>query len=242
MIVAGSPNRTVYLWETATKQERLRFQGGVAAAFTPDNRTLLTVDSDGIVTRRDPATGKPLDAEEPKHNVYHFVRLAAFAPDGSKVAVADSDTILIKDTTSGACLGRFEPSGSMQAIAFSPDGAVLVVSGVTGAWFLDGKTCKFRSWLPNDSFQFVGFRSANELVGEDRNTVVLRDLALVLANPARPPEREGADSKSSGLEVELIANKDTYELDLGGKSADQFSKLLLGNQGNVRHRRRWTSR
>ena len=217
------------LWEMNTLQQRLRlFDAGVATSFAPDRRTLPTVDLAGAVQRRDAATGEPIDSDPAGKPVFHYAQQAAFAPDGSRIALVDPHTLIVKDVVSGACLGRFEPTEHIQSVLFSPDGRLLVVVGHTGSWMLDGSNAKVRSWFRSEDWGPVAFRDdGQELVGLERGSVVARAVSALLASSAKAPPTRRTEPEGVPLEVEVVANQDQYVLDLEGQKAEAYSKRLF---------------
>lgn len=111
-----------------------RFGGALAAAFSPDGRSVITGYSDGQLITWDTATGKALN----------FLRLnasisdAAFSPDGTLLAVCTSRNE--KTKTNGRLWllkmpgflfhKTLEPwEGSIHVLRFSPDGEKLAFGG-----------------------------------------------------------------------------------------------------------------
>jgi hypothetical protein len=86
-----------------------------------------------------------------------FVDAAAFAPDNSRLAVAEGGTIELWDLRSGESLLRLPDGLGVTRLAFSPDGACLVGASQTGMlWIWDGSGDP--SFAPIDSrSSAVGF-------------------------------------------------------------------------------------
>jgi hypothetical protein len=232
-VTAGSPNRSVHLWEVATGQERLHFTGGVVSAFSPDGRTLVTVDFDGTTERRDPSSGAPLDSDDRKRTDFHYVEQAVFSADAQKVAISDRFTLKIRDVVKDRTVGRLQLPRWCVPLSFSPDGRSLVVSTGRHVGLLDGTTGQPCSWSRVEGWSLVAFcNSGKELTGVDGDAVVRLSLADVLAGGDKIPEPSHKKVQSvileSELAAELVADKNTYDLDLGRKSAEEFSKLILG--------------
>ena len=59
MVVSGSFDNTVRVWDLASGKERLRLDThGLAVSFAPDGRALTSVSRTGLVQHWDLATGK----------------------------------------------------------------------------------------------------------------------------------------------------------------------------------------
>jgi len=108
-IISGSPDRTIYLWETSTGKELRHFKGGVTAAFAADGRSLTCVDHDGTIRGRQIATGDLVnDREQPARKDFIYVQQAAFSPDGKRLAVCDRYTLSFKDVETGEAITRID--------------------------------------------------------------------------------------------------------------------------------------
>lgn len=94
-----------------------------AVGWSVDGRQVISVSSDGVARRWDPASGALLGT-----SVYEPVEVTADAlrPDGARRAVADADGVTIRDTSSGALIARLP--GAANAVAWSPDGVRLAVA------------------------------------------------------------------------------------------------------------------
>jgi WD40 repeat protein len=124
-LVTASGDRTVRLWDVLTGKETGVYRGhteGIrAVAFSGDGRQIVTLDSHGVVKTWDGTRG-------PEARLFPGGRgawSAALAADGRRVAAACLDGRLrIWDTRSGQEVRALsiDPSGSPQAVAFSPDG------------------------------------------------------------------------------------------------------------------------
>jgi WD40 repeat protein len=99
-----------------------------SAAFSPDGDLVVTASGDGTARVWEMATGK-LTAE--LRTGESIPTSAIFSPDGSRVATAGSDGIArIWDPRTGKLLAELKSDldGSVNTLAFSPDGKWLVVA------------------------------------------------------------------------------------------------------------------
>jgi WD40 repeat protein/energy-coupling factor transporter ATP-binding protein EcfA2 len=129
---AGTGRRLRRVGGAAQSQESGEF--GAVSAISPDGRTLLHDDGTLLPTSGRPGAKTALDAN----------LLAAFSPDGDTVALVDpNDRITLWDpkrrSSLGILAGGISLTGpaageeeSTTAMAFSPDGTVLVAAGSQG--------------------------------------------------------------------------------------------------------------
>ena len=108
-------------------------------AFSPDGRTLASVQWGGIVKLWDPATGKVRLTLQPRQPNTHGpmqsgVTSLAFSPDGERLAGPGPDATLgIWDTRTGGLLLQFMVSrAGTPTVAFSPDGLKIATGSANG--------------------------------------------------------------------------------------------------------------
>jgi WD40 repeat protein len=146
--------------------------------FSPDNKTILSADSQGNVILSDVTSGQ-FEARLNSGNMYYR---AVYSPDGKKIASADQDgkiriwdavTRTIERTLSGA-------SGTARSIAFSPDSQLLATASQDNTlrlWTIaDGK--ERTKPVTSDSVERLTFSPDGKrliVVSLDR-TVVIRDV------------------------------------------------------------------
>jgi WD40 repeat protein/transcriptional regulator with XRE-family HTH domain len=128
LLVSGSEDQTLRLWDTSTGQ-CLNILGGHTSlvrsvAFSPDGRLLVSGSEDQTLRLWDSSTGQCLHI---LHGHTHWIRAVAFSPDGGVIASgSDDQTIRLWDAATGRCLKVLhEHTGHVRAIAFSPDGKFL---------------------------------------------------------------------------------------------------------------------
>jgi WD40 repeat protein len=99
-----------------------------AAAFTPDGKTLVTVDeSDAGVGFWNTSTWQKIRAV----SVQSLAQNMAMSPDGKTVAIGSFDGITILNVATGATDSTFDYA-DVVAMAFSPDGGLLASSSSIG--------------------------------------------------------------------------------------------------------------
>ncbi|KAK4034598.1 WD40-repeat-containing domain protein, partial [Parachaetomium inaequale] len=143
LIVSGSCDNTVRVWDAATGAERRVLQGHSssvnAVAFSPDSRLIVSGSGDNTLGVWDAATGdntvRVWDAATGAERRVlqghsRSVNAVAFSPDGRLIVSGSADkTVRVWDAATGAERRVLQGhSRSVNAVAFSPDGR-LIVSG-----------------------------------------------------------------------------------------------------------------
>jgi hypothetical protein len=233
-VVAGSAGETIYLWDCGTAKERLRFHGGVAAAFTADGQTLLAVSHDGLIRRVDAVNGKALPP--PKDFVrsdYIFTKGVAFADNGDRVAVWDQNQVLLLDAQSGKRISRQTFPGGTRRVTLSADGRHLIVAKEdSGIWIFDAATGKELGWRKdaNGDFGDAGIaliREHETLVWMEREKhLKIQPLQDVLAGCVKGPSTPQSDPPDAPLVAELIAKQDCFVVNLGKLTPEEFSNKV----------------
>jgi eukaryotic-like serine/threonine-protein kinase len=148
-VLTGSIDKTARLWDAATGRELRQFrghQGGVwAVAYSPDGKTILTGSSDRTAQLWNVDTGEPIH-HALKHNIDVIAAAfmtVAFNPNGKTVATATAEEVRVWDAATGQPIGPPHREGPSSAVAFSPDGSLLLTGSQTGTpWLLDSATGK----------------------------------------------------------------------------------------------------
>jgi RNA polymerase sigma factor (sigma-70 family) len=132
----GHVHGAVRVFDLVTGVARTIVDGGrgieEAVAVSPDGRILAAKSSDNAVRLFDAASGKKLrQLPLPKNDSAHTITgLLMFAPDGKSLAVTTvGETIHLVDVDNGTLLRSFKHKETLYAIAFSPDGTLLVAGG-----------------------------------------------------------------------------------------------------------------
>jgi WD40 repeat protein len=165
--------------DVATGKTLLKAPWGGLRMFSPDGKTLVTVEGWGVLRRWDAATGKEIDPL-PAHT-WHVTALA-FAPDGAAVATGSDDaTVRLWEPRTGKPLRQLvavvEPRPEIDSpglrinahwvtdVTFLPGGKALASSGADNAIRLwDVATGKRTHLLP-------GHRVTYDRVGYARGSV-----------------------------------------------------------------------
>ncbi|MBI4951158.1 MAG: WD40 repeat domain-containing protein [Myxococcales bacterium] len=129
-LAAVDDTTPVSVWETASGASvavpALGKVVGTAAAFAPDADELALGLADGQLVFLDVATGTV--RRSARHDT--LVRAVAYAPSGLFASGDDRGTVTLWEREPETQRARFAPRlGGVRALAFSPDGAALVVTG-----------------------------------------------------------------------------------------------------------------
>ena len=129
LIVTGSQDGTVQIWEALTGEQRIMFRGHTGSvnvvAWSPDGRLVSSAGCDKVIYVWRAETGEIVCA-------YHghtalLTRGLAWSPDGSRLASGAWDsTVQVWDAHSGLTLLTYrEHHAVVNAVAWSPDGRYL---------------------------------------------------------------------------------------------------------------------
>jgi WD40 repeat protein len=226
MLATRHPGDETIIWEVATGKERLRLPThGLAVAFGPDGRTLIAVSRDGYVQHWDLATKKCVTPDGGTgRKDFVFVEIATASADGRTVALTDGYSVVLKDTRSGKTLRRFDGRDARKEMpSLSPDGKTLAVGGVLYDSATGEERTRFDDGLRAVFSPHGKSVAVVEPAGEDEESVSIWDtdkLSRAGGRKSRP------DPLAGRLQIKLTSAKDTYELDLGGKTAEQFARLV----------------
>jgi WD40 repeat protein len=132
-LILGGVGEDVVLWDSRTGAQLQTLTGhqGIvwAVAWQSDMRAVVSASYDKTVRYWDLKTGRTI------HTFTHDdeVGSVAISPDKKKIAAGGSDTVMLWDVQTGSVLHRIGGhEGSSSAVAFSPDGKLLLTAGARG--------------------------------------------------------------------------------------------------------------
>jgi WD40 repeat protein len=124
-LATGGAEETVRLWSIATGQEIGRFSGHAplvsGVAFAPDGKSIVTVGKDHMLRLWNVANSQEIRRFEGRE-------WAAFCPDGKILVGSRHGDIHLWDAATGKELNHFDPSGTIEVMAISPDGKTLATA------------------------------------------------------------------------------------------------------------------
>ena len=145
MIVSGSNDGTIRLWDLAGNPIGSPFQGHsdsvISVAFSPNGQTIASGSSDGMIRLWDLA-GNPIGNPFQGHS--DSVNSVAFSPNGQMIVSSSRDggTIRLWNLTGNPISEIFQGyAGSVMSVTLSPDGQTIVSGSNDGTirlWDLAG--------------------------------------------------------------------------------------------------------
>ncbi|HWG41350.1 MAG TPA: WD40 repeat domain-containing protein [Gemmataceae bacterium] len=143
LIATASDDCTIRLWnaDTSKPKDMLRGHGRRvnALAYSPDGKCLASASSDGTAILWDMETRKMRFRCEGHGNQ---VRAVAFSPDGKTLVIGGYNSIIQSwDVRTGKELRTIEQEEHTNALAFSPDGALLA-GGSVSLHLYDARTAR----------------------------------------------------------------------------------------------------
>jgi WD40 repeat protein len=131
MLVTGSADKTVRIWEVASGNEKHVLRGHtnsiLVVAFSPDGKQIVTGGKDGLVKLWDTKSGK----ERTSLKGHTVVRCLTFSPDGKTlVSGGEDEAVRIWDAATGREQAALrDHKGTVLTVAFSRDGKLLASGG-----------------------------------------------------------------------------------------------------------------
>jgi WD40 repeat protein len=132
----GNPRKAPAELVAILGDSRLIPGGGVGLAllqFSPDGKSLATLDYAGGIILWDAGTGRQRWAfridSPPRQRGWHW---AAFGPDSRMLAVAQRLGLTLLDTANGRPVGKVAEGLAVSSVAFSPDGKWLAWANAAG--------------------------------------------------------------------------------------------------------------
>lgn len=156
-LASSGSDGTVRLWNVATRQLMAELKGQrepvTAVAFSRDGKLLASAGEDDTVRIWNAASRRPfgpvLQGRSPEPSpgsikllgpsFFRGLTSVAFSPDGKKIAGgSNSGDVRLWDVENGQELGEIpRHKGLVKAVAFTPDGDILVSAGTDGIQFWD---------------------------------------------------------------------------------------------------------
>lgn len=222
MLVAGTPPlRSLLLWDLATGREVLHFYGGVAATFAPDGRSLVSVGPYGRIHHWAAGTNRLLDPVETKPLTEMIAaQNVVFSSDACQVAIGDGYSIWLKSTAAGRTQHRLEAVSPLHPLQFSPDGRFFAATNGPGISFFDTATGKEKGWARGQGI--LAFSPDGQTIAAVQgDTIAIEEASTLLCGKA--PTAAATTPPGVPLQAELIVHRDTYMLDRGGLTVEEFA-------------------
>jgi hypothetical protein len=183
---------------------------------------MVSVTHTGQVHRWKPGTNQrigPVGAAQPTE--FLEVQYAVFSPSGRLVAVNDGCTTLLKETATGKTLRRLEFPPRNFPLAISPDDKTLAMSAREGISLFDTATGKELACFAGRAA--AAFSSdGRQFAWRDGHSIFLERMPILRPDTIRP--QPDSDPPGVPLRAEWIVKQDTYLLDLGGLTPEEFSE------------------
>jgi WD40 repeat protein/serine/threonine protein kinase len=196
-VLTCDEHANTHLWDVKTRAHRIVATGAMASlvAYSPDGRTFLTAGYGRPVCFWNAVSGAPA-----RPCLGHGVKalVAAFSPDGNRVATGSDDgdnAIRIWDVASGSVVSTMSGhTRKVVAVAFSPDGRMVV----SGSWDRTARLWNAADGTPvgepmphQDLVQAVAFTPDGKAVLTGGDDYAARLWEASTGKPLGPPMRHG---------------------------------------------------
>jgi WD40 repeat protein len=161
-LVTASRDSTLRLWDPRTGAERRRLVGhekDVASFdFAQDGKSLVSLSRDNTIRVWDAETGTEVRRWKHQHE---WPSSLAVSPDGKTVATGagsnsrEGDCLCLWDFATGKLRHHLDDQGSVQCVAFAPDGVTLASGGGHSVFLWIVSTGKIRRQFPHAHSGFV---------------------------------------------------------------------------------------
>jgi WD40 repeat protein len=182
-LASGHEDNTVRIWDISKGVERQRLPNFSRRirdlVFTPDGKSLLSLDDGSNLLRWDVATYAaplPLKLKEP----LALSNSLAVSPDGKTLAALGGDWIQLWDLTTGQALAPLPRAGDLYPFTFSKDGQAIISGDDIGIVFRDIATGKtVRTLKPEGRVESLDISLGGALLasGNDLGVIRVWDLA-----------------------------------------------------------------
>jgi WD40 repeat protein len=216
-VIGATPDGAIFVWEVATGEELAQVDGGVAASFADDGKTVVAVSSIGQITRWQVRARKVVQFPKKSHSArFIYTHGVTFDPKNGRVAVRDLNSLAIMDTATGNTLKIIGFRDELACSAFSPAKGILAVTEYTACriWFFDsitGNLCSSvaRARRPGQ----IAFSWNGAFLGwvEDE-AVIIEDLATLLAAGKKPGSFPDTAPPNLRVAAEVVVKRALYEL------------------------------
>jgi len=228
MVLSGSKDNTIKLWDVKSKKEIRGFQGHLdsvfSVVFSQDGKFILSGSRDNTMKLWDINSGQEIRSFKGHSNT---VIAVAFSPNGQLALSGSYDkTCKLWDVNSGKEVRSFKGhSDTVRAIAFSPDGKIVLTgSDKLKLWNVNSGQ-EIRSFKGHsNSIKAVAFSPDGQLILSGSKKIILSDV-------------------NSGQKIHDFHNNHCCIRDLDFSSNGKLAllgtystfKLLDVNSGNVIH-------
>ena len=169
LLASGSDDKTVILWNMTDGKPKQTFEGYAGAvryvAFTPDGLWLLTSSQEGEIKLWDVARGFSIYAV----NENTFTTITTISPDKRTFVSTNLSKIKVRSLDKGNVLYEIETSQiSIEALAYSEDGSILISGGTDG----DSKIWGVNSAFPLGTLEGHNGSIVRILFSPDKTTLI----------------------------------------------------------------------